>query len=152
MSLEELYQQYAGGTDATQWTPDTMSCPPRAQAETRMVETSGHHGPHGHYQTGKQEFTPQQVTATSAEIAVIIGGLKASGRSLGLVEALARDAMAQLTREAAAELVVVLDDAFAVAPDATTARIHCQRLLNDPAALQAFKAKWSKGSPRVTAL
>ena len=152
MSLENLYQRYVGNSATAKWTPDTMPCPPRVHAVTRMVEPSGHHGPRGHHKIGKQDVKPKQVPATQAEIAAIIGGLKAAGRSLGLVEALAREAMARLTREAAAELVVVLDDAFAVAPDATTARIHCQRLLNDPAALQAFKAKWSKGSPRVTAL
>lgn len=128
MSLENLYQQYAGSTEAAQWTPDTMPCPPRVHAETRMVEPSGHHGPRGHHQIDKQEYKPEQVPATPAEIATIIGGLKASGRSLGLLEELARDAMAQLTREAAAELAVVLDDVFEVAADAATAHDNCQHL------------------------
>ncbi|CAO1658839.1 hypothetical protein NYA30BAC_00323 [Halomonas sp. NYA30] len=95
---------------------------------------------------------PQQKSielATSAEIADIIGGLKATGRSLGLVEALARDAMTQLTREAAAELAVVLDDAFVVAPDNATARAYCRRLLNDPQALEAAKAVWPNLPPAL---
>ncbi|HDZ49287.1 hypothetical protein LCGC14_0185190 [marine sediment metagenome] len=152
MSLENLYQQYAGSTEAAQWTPDTMPCPPRVHAETHMVEPSGHHGPSGHHQIDKQEYKPEQVTATPAEIAAIIGGLKTAGRSLGLVEALAREAMAQLTREAAAELAVVLDDAFAVAPDDATARAHCRRLLTDPQALAAAKAVWPGLPPALVAI
>jgi hypothetical protein len=104
--------------------------------------------------TGANTITQQAVKAepaTSAEIAAIIGGLKAVGRSLGLVEALAREAMAQLTREAAAELAVVLDDAFAVAPDDATARAHCRRLLNDPQALAAAKAVWPDLPPALVA-
>lgn len=142
MSLENLYQQYAGSADTAQWTPDTLPCPPRVHAATRMVEPSGHHGPRGHHKIGKQDVKPKQVPATPAEIATIIGGLKTAGRSLGLVEALAREAMAQLSQEAAAELAVVLDDAFAVAPDDATARAHCRRLLNNPQALTAAKAVW----------
>ena len=152
MSLENLYQQYAGGTDTAKWTPDTLPCPPRVHAETRMVEPSGHHGPRGHHQIGKQEVKPEQVPATPAEIATLIGGLKAAGRSLGLVEALAREAMAQLTREAAAELAVVIDDAFAVAPDDATARAHCRRLLTDPQALAAAKAVWPNLPPPLAAI
>lgn len=152
MSLENLYQQYAGGTDTAKWTPDTMPCPPRVHAATRMVEPSGHHGPRGHHQIGKQEVKPEQVPATPAEIATLIGGLKAAGRSLGLVEALARETMAQLTREAAAELAVVLDDAFAVAPDNATARPHCRRLLTDPQALAASKAVWPNLPPPLAAI
>ncbi len=90
--------------------------------------------------------------ATPAEIAAIIGGLKAAGRSLGLVEALAREVMAQLTRDAAAELAVVLDDVFEVAPDDTTARAHCRRLLNDPQALAAVKAVWPSLPPPLAAI
>lgn len=152
MSLENLYQQYAGGTDTAKWTPDTMPCPPRVHAVTRMVEPSGHHGPRGHHQIGKQEVKPEQVPATPAEIAAIIGGLKVAGRLLGLVEALAREAMAQLTREAAAVLAVVLDDAFAVAPDDATARAHCRCLLNDPQALAAAKAVWPSLPPTLVAI
>lgn len=152
MSLENLYQQYAGSADAAQWTPDTLPCPPRVHAETRMVEPSGHYGPRGHHQIGKQEVTPEQVPASPAEIATIIGGLKAAGRSLGLMEALARDAMAQLTRQATAELAVVLDDAFAVAPDNATARAHCRRLLNDPQALAAAKEVWPDLPPPLAAI
>lgn len=144
MSLENLYQQYAGSTGAAQWTPNTTPCPPCVHAETRMVEPSGHHGPRGHHQIGKQQVTPEQVPATPAEIAVIINGLKAVGRSLGLVEALAREAMAQLTREAAADLAVVLDDAFALSLDDASAHSHCQRLLS---VLEASKVIWSKHSP-----
>ncbi|WP_417422044.1 hypothetical protein [Halomonas sp.] len=90
--------------------------------------------------------------ATPAEITAIIGGLKAAGRSLGLVEALAREAMAQLTREAAAELAVVLDDVFEVAPDDATAHAHCRRLLNDPQALAAAKAVWPDLPPALVAI
>ena len=90
--------------------------------------------------------------ATPAEIATLIGGLKAAGRSLGLVEALAREAMAQLTRKAAAELAVVLDDVFEVAPDDATARAHCRRLLTDPQALAAAKAVWPDLPPALVAI
>ncbi len=152
MSLENLYQQYAGTTDTAKWTPDTTPCPPRVHAVTRMVEPSGHHGPRGHHKIGKQDVKPKQVPATQAEIAAIIGGLKAAGRSLGLVEALAREAMARLTREAAAELVVVLDDVFEVAPDDATARAHCRRLLSDPQALAAVKAVWPSLPPPLAAI
>jgi hypothetical protein len=101
---------------------------------------------------GRQEVKPEQTPATPAEIAAIISGLKTVGRSLGLVEALAREAMAQLTREAAAELAVVLDDAFVVAPDDTTARAHCRRLLTDPQALSAAKAVWPSLPPTLVAI
>jgi hypothetical protein len=117
-----------------------------------MVEPSGHHGPRGHHKIGKQEVKPKQVPATPAEIAAIIGGLTAVGRSLGLVEALAREVMAQLTREAAAELAVVLDDVFEVAPDDATARAHCRRLLNDQEALAAAKAVWPDLPPALVAI
>lgn len=105
--------------------------------------------------TGANTITQQAVKAepaTSAEVAAIIGGLKAAGRSLGLVEALAREAMARLTREAAAELAVVLDDVFEVAPDDATARAHCRRLLNDPQALAAAKAVWPSLPPPLAAI
>ena len=158
MSLESLYQQYAGTTDTTKWTPDTMPCPPGVRAVSRMVEPSGHdghdgHGGHGgHHQIGKQDVKPKQVPAAPTEIATLIGGLKAAGRSLGLVEALAREAMAQLTRKAAAELAVVLDDVFEVAPDDATARAHCRRLLTDPQALAAAKAVWPDLPPALVAI
>ncbi|MGP5323193.1 hypothetical protein [Vreelandella titanicae] len=152
MSLESLYQQYAGTTDTAKWTPDTTPCPPRVRAVTRMVEPSGHDGHGGHHQIGKQDVKPKQVPTTLAEIATIIGGLKAAGRSLGLVEALAREAMARLTREAAAELAVVLDDVFEVAPDDATARAQCRRVLNDPQALAAAKAVWPDLPPALVAI
>lgn len=132
--------------DTPQWTPDTVPCTSRVHAETRMVEPSGHH------KISKQEAAPEQVPATPAEIAAIIGSLKAVGRDLGLVEALAREAMAQLTRKAAAELAVVLDDAFAVAPDNATARAHCRRLLTDSQALAAAKAVWPSFPPALVAI
>ena len=150
MSLENLYQRYVGNSATAKWTPDTMPCPPRVHAVTRMVEPSGHDGHGGHHQTGKQAMKAE--LATPAEIAAIIGGLKAAGRSLGLVEALAREVMAQLTRDAAAELAVVLDDVFEVAPDDTTARAHCRRLLNDPQALAAVKAVWPSLPPPLAAI
>ncbi|QNU63296.1 hypothetical protein [Vreelandella titanicae] len=152
MSLESLYQQYAGTKDTAKWTPDTTPCPPCVHAATRMVEASGPHGPRGHHKIDKQDVKPKQVPATTAEIAFIVGGLKAAGRSLGLVEALAREAMAQLTREAAAELAVVLDDVFEVAADDATARAHCRCLLNDPQALEAVKAVWPDLPPTLAAI
>lgn len=152
MSLESLYQQYAGTTDTAKWTPDTTPCPSRVRAVTRVVEPSGHDGHGGHHQIGKKEVKPKHVPATPTEIAAIIGGLKAVGRSLGLVEALAREAMAQLTREAAAELAVVLDDVFEVAPDDATAHAHCRRLLNDQEALAAAKAVWPSLPPPLAAI
>ena len=152
MSLESLYQQYAGTADTANWTPDTMPCPPSVRAVTRMVEPSGHDGHGGHHQIGKQDVKPKQMPVTPAEIVTIIGGLKAAGRSLGLVEALARESMTQLTREAAAELAVVLDDVFEVAPDDTTARAHCRRLLNDPQSLAAAKAVWPELPPALVAI
>ncbi|WP_417837688.1 hypothetical protein [Thalassospira tepidiphila] len=152
MSLESLYQQYAGTTDTVKWTPDTTPCPPCVHATTRMVEASGPHGPRGHHKIDKQDVKPKQVPATTAEIAVIIGGLKASGRSLGLAEALAREAMAHITREDAAELAVVLDDVFEVAADDATARAHCRRLLNDPQALEAVKAVWPDLPPALVSI
>lgn len=105
--------------------------------------------------TGANTIPRQAVKAepaTPAEIATLIGGLKAAGRSLGLVEALAREAMAQLTRKAAAELAVVLDDVFEVAPNDATARAHCRRLLTDPQALKAAKAVWPDLPPALVAI
>ncbi|RUR27317.1 hypothetical protein ELY33_15565 [Vreelandella andesensis] len=99
-----------------------------------------------------REVQAEHSPTTPAEIAAIIGGLKAVGRSLGLVEALAREAMAQLTQEAAAELAVVLDDVFEVAPDDATARAHCRRLLNDPQALANAKAVWPSLPPTLAAV
>jgi hypothetical protein len=90
--------------------------------------------------------------ATDQEVDTLLDNLKAVGREMGLVQALARDAMAQLTREAAAELAVVLDDAFAVAPNDATARAHCRRLLNDPQALAAAKAVWPDLPPPLAAI
>ena len=90
--------------------------------------------------------------ATAQEVETMLANLRAAGRSLGLVEALARDAMAQLTRQAAAELAVVLDDAFAMAPDDATARAHCRRLLTDPQALAAAKAVWPSLPPPLAAI
>ena len=109
----------------------------------------------GAFSKNKAPLPPEQERhkpATAAEVAAIIGGLKAAGRSLGLVEALAREAMAQLTQEAAAELAVVLDDVFEVAPDDTTARAHCRHLLNDPQALAAAKAVWPSLPPPLAAI
>lgn len=68
------------------------------------------------------------------------------------MEALAREAMAQLTREATAELAVVLDDAFAVTPDGNAARAHCRRMLTGPQALAAAKAVWPSLPPALAAI
>ena len=156
MSLERLYQKYAGTANASapaaKWPCVPDSEPPQSQPETRVVMGVGPGGPGGPRQAGRQEYKLEQAPATTAEIAAIIGGLKAAGRSLGLLEALAREAMAQLTREAAAELAVVMDDAFAVAPDDATARAHCRRLLTDPQALAAAKAVWPSLPPPLAAI
>jgi hypothetical protein len=73
---------------------------------------------------------------------MILVGLAAAGRRLGTVEQVARWTMQALSREAAAELAVALDDAFEMATDDRGARAQCRRLLNDPRALAAAKAVW----------
>lgn len=80
--------------------------------------------------------------ATPHDINTIIGNLYAVGRPLALIETEVRGVMATLTRQAAAELAVVLDDAFELAPDTYTALKQCRRLLSDSKALSAAKAVW----------
>lgn len=79
--------------------------------------------------------SPQQVEA-------ILAGLVAAGRDLGTIESAVRWTMQSLSREAAAELAVALDDAFEVAADDRAARSQCRRLLNNPEALAAARAVW----------
>lgn len=80
--------------------------------------------------------------ATPHDINTIIGNLYAVGRPLAHIETEVRGVMAALTRQSAAELAVVLDDAFEVAPDTYTALKQCRRLLSDSSALSAAKAVW----------
>jgi hypothetical protein len=118
-----------------------------------MVTGCGPGGPGGPEPIQEQAVKPTTTPlATDQEVDTLLDNLKAVGREMGLVQALARDAMAQLTREAAAELAVVLDDAFAVAPNDATARAHCRRLLNDPQALAAAKAVWPDLPPPLAAI
>ncbi|WP_206062582.1 hypothetical protein, partial [Kushneria phosphatilytica] len=51
-----------------------------------------------------------------------------------------------LGRQVRAELAVVLDEAFTVAPDDATARAQCQCLPSDPQALHAAKAVWPRSA------
>ncbi|MGP9635330.1 hypothetical protein ACT3R7_20010 [Halomonas sp. AOP43-A1-21] len=83
-----------------------------------------------------------QSTATVHDINTIIGSLYAIDRPLEPIETEVRGVMATLTRQSAAELAVVLDDAFEVAPDTYTALKQCRRLLSDSKALSAAKAVW----------
>lgn len=149
MSLDDLYQRYAGNNSAAKWTPDTMPCPPNVQPISRVVEPCGHNGHHGHDFSGGLECKPQSVPATPVEVEAIIDGLKAVGRRLGTVEVLLRLAMLKMNREAAAELAVAIDDAFTMATNGDTARAQCRRLLNDPQALEAAKAVWPRLPPAL---
>ncbi|NVF13761.1 hypothetical protein [Vreelandella maris] len=91
----------------------------------------------------KQETVQEESTqATAHDINTIIGNLYAVGRPLEPIETEVREVMAILTWQSAAELAVVLDDAFEVAPDTYTALKQCRRLLKDPKALSAAKAVW----------
>lgn len=87
--------------------------------------------------------------ATPAEVETIIDGLKDMGRRLGTIEVLVRLAMLKMSRDAAAELAVAIDDAFTVAPSGDMARAQCRRLLNDPQALEAAKAVWPSLPPAL---
>lgn len=99
----------------------------------------------------RQNTTREQkaAIATPVEVETIIDGLKAAGRRLGTVEVLIRLAMLKMSREAAAELAVAVDDAFAVATSGDTARAQCRRLLNDQQVLEAAKAVWPSLPPAV---
>ncbi|MBP5979068.1 MAG: hypothetical protein KA748_02580 [Halomonas sp.] len=91
----------------------------------------------------KQEAAQETpLLATVRDINTIIGSLYAVDRPLESIEADVRGVMATLTRQAAAELAVVLDDAFEVAPDTYTALKQCHRLLSDSETLSAAKAVW----------
>lgn len=153
MSLRDVLQQRRLGASVP--AVPVVFPPPGTEKSHIKQECSRHSRCSRSDSTGASTTTQQAVKAdpaTPAEIAAIIGGLKAVGRSLGLVEALAREVMAQLSRDAAAELAVVLDDVFEVAPDDTTARAHCRRLLNDPQALAAAKAVWPSLPPPLAAI
>ncbi|OWV29295.1 hypothetical protein [Halomonas campaniensis] len=92
---------------------------------------------------GKQKATQEApLLATTRDINTIVGSLYAVDRPLEHIETEVRRVMATLTRQAAAELAVVLDDAFEVAPDTYTALKQCRCLLSDSRALSAAKAVW----------
>ena len=55
---------------------------------------------------------PADKSATAAEVETMLANLKAVGREIGAIEGLARAALLKLSRSAAAELCVVIDDAF----------------------------------------
>lgn len=80
--------------------------------------------------------------ATHDEVEAILAGLAAAGRDLGNVASTARWTMQAMSREAAAELAVVLDDAFQTADSVESAQWQCRRLLKNPQALEAAKAVW----------
>lgn len=80
--------------------------------------------------------------ATADEVETMLANLRAVGRDLGEVEALAHAALLKLTRAAAAEVVAVMDDLFSTAPTPDMARTQCRRVLNDPRALDAARACW----------
>ncbi|MDP4556256.1 hypothetical protein Q9247_01010 [Halomonas meridiana] len=88
---------------------------------------------------------PQRVSADDVEI--ILSSLKVVGRELREIESLARAVMLSMSRQAAAELAVTLDDAFTVAPNDSKARAQCRCLLNDPSVLAAAKAVWPNLPP-----
>ncbi|WP_062375760.1 hypothetical protein [Halomonas sp. KX33721] len=88
---------------------------------------------------------PQRVTADDVE--TILSSLKVVGRELREIEPLARAVMLSMSRQAAAELAVTLDDAFTVASSHSEARAQCRRLLNDPSALADAKAAWPDFPP-----
>lgn len=142
MSLDRLYQKYAGMPETdTKWPWDNASWPPHGQPVTPVVVGRGHGG-HGQIQ-GQQ----QNLVATTQQVEAVLAGLVAVGRDLGTVESAARWTMQGLSREAAAELAVALDDAFEVASDDRAARAQCRRLLNNPDALAAAKAVWPNMPP-----
>lgn len=149
MSLDDLYQRYAGNNSAAKWTPDAMPCPPNVQPVSLVVEPCGHNGHHGHGFSGRLDYKPQSVPATPVEVETIIDGLKDMGHRLGTIEVLVRLAMLKMSRDAAAELAVAIDDAFTVALSSDMARAQCRRLLNDPQALEAAKAVWPSLPPAL---
>lgn len=132
MSLDDVYRAFAG-------TPRDTTCPTRVPPKTRMVEPSGHVGHMGHHdkQLGQDEAGPAH------EIETLLAALADAGRELGptLAHRL-RETLAPLSRQVRAELVVVIDDAFEVAPDAEAARRQAHRLLDSPEVLEAAKAVW----------
>ncbi|XKF14316.1 hypothetical protein LL947_07205 [Halomonas sp. BLK-85] len=147
MSLERLYQKYAGQPEtpapATKWPYGHPSWPDHGQPETRMVTGLGHNGHGGHGKTQGQEdghgITPM---ATAQEVETMLANLRAVGRDLREVEGYARFTLRKLTRAAAAEVVAVMDDLFSTAPTPDMARTQCRRVLSDPQALAAAKAVW----------
>jgi|GEM_PF-874299 len=147
MSLERLYQKYAGTAEtpapAEKWPRGHLLWPRHGQPETRAVVGFGHGGHGGHGQTGRQE--QKAVTtplATRQEMETMLAALRHVGHDLGEVEPLARTVLCNLTRAAAAEMAAVLDDLFHTAPTPDVARTQCRRVLSDPQALAAAKAVW----------
>lgn len=147
MSLERLYQKYAGTANASapaaKWPCGPTSEPPQGQPETRAVVGDGPGGPGGPEQIKRQQDNHASIPlATAQEVETMLANLRAVGRDLGEVEGYARFTLRKLTRAAAAEVVAVLDDLFETAPNADLARSQCRRVLNDPQALAAAKAVW----------
>lgn len=121
MSLESLYQKYAGTADtpapAEKWPCGPSPEPPQGQPETRMVVGAGPSGPGGPEPMQGQAVKP--LAATAHEVEVMLESLHAVGHNFGEVEPLARAALLELSRAAAAELTAVLDDLFRL-PQALT--------------------------------
>lgn len=131
MSLDDVYRAFAG-------TPGHMACPGRVQPQTRMVEPLGHVGHVGHHkmQEGRRD-------APANEVETLLAALRDAGRDLGPeLVAQVRARLMPLGRRVRAELVAVIDDAFEVAPDLTSARRQVRRLLASDKALEAAKAVW----------
>lgn len=85
---------------------------------------------------------PANKPATAADVEVILTNLRAVGRDLDTIEGLARAALLKLSRAAAAELAVVIDDLFQTALTPDVARSQCRRVVSDPKTLAAAKALW----------
>ncbi|WP_064700575.1 hypothetical protein [Halomonas caseinilytica] len=77
------------------------------------------------------------------EVETLLAALSDAGRDLGPeLVAQVRARLMPLGRRVRAELVAVIDDAFEVAPDLTSARRQVRRLLASDKALEAAKAVW----------
>lgn len=99
--------------------------------------------PTGAFAEKTRATTPQQVET-------ILAGLAAAGRDLGNVGPAVRWTMQAMSREAAAELAVALDDAFQTADSVESAQWQCRRLIKNPQALEAAKAVWPDLPPSPT--
>jgi len=124
VELDDLYHTFTGTRR------DTTYRAPIPQ-RNHMVEPSGQVEHH------KRQSGPAH------EVETLLSALADEGRDLGpdLAHHL-RERLAPLSRQVRAELVAVIDDAFEVAPDLTTARRQAHQLLSDAKALEAAKAVW----------